>query len=309
MNHRNFLPSLFLAACLLLAPAAGRADADGGVIEILAAGDVTPAGRMVTMPPSGPLFDAETRARLEAADAFIWNCETSGLSPRSKTANQFRFHADGALLPKLRFGRGAAVTANNHAFDGYEEGARFLMDALDRAGIRHNGLHEAGAYEPLPLRGPEADPQIYLLSGSPMSQTGSGPGVVTLTYPRLQEEISRLRGRDPRAVIVAYVHDGAERVTAPTARQRQWAHRLAMAGADILLFAHSHVYGPFETLENTPRRTFVAWSLGNFIFGGNSGWRTRKDVRVLSITLDGDGRKRASWLRGRTAGWRFALDR
>ena len=75
-------------------------------------------------------------------------------------------------------------------------------------------------------------------------------------------------------------------------------------------FAHSHCYGGFETLGSSPRKTFVAWGLGNFLFGGNRGWRNRNDVRLLSIRLDTvTGGKSACWLYGKTSNWQFSLYR
>lgn len=103
---------------------------------------------------------------------------------------------------------------------------------------------------------------------------------------------------------------GNEGFSEASDRQRLWADWFAAAGADIILFAHSHCYGGFETLEASPRKTFVAWGLGNFLFGGNRGWRSRSDVRLLSIRLDmATGGKSACWLYGKTKNWQFSLYR
>ena len=159
------------------------------------------------------------------------------------------------------------------------------------------------------LATPWAKPDIYLLSGSPMSQIGSGPDIVTLNYPMLRERIALLRAGAPEAIIIVYAHDGLEFRDAPTPRQRQWARLFALAGADIVLFSHNHRYGPFQILEDTPRRTFVAWSLGNFIFGGNLQWRRHRDVRLLSLLVDpASGRKEGRWLYGATHDWEFSFD-
>ena len=143
-----------------------------------------------------------------------------------------------------------------------------------------------------------------------MSQIGSGPRIVTLSYPQLLETVRALRAREPEACIILYSHDGNEGFSEASDRQRLWADWFAAAGADIILFAHSHCYGGFETLEASPRKTFVAWGLGNFLFGGNRGWRNRSDVRLLSIRLDmATGGKSACWLYGKTQNWQFSLYR
>lgn len=275
-------------------------------IEILAAGDVVPTARMFEGGIPAQLFSQQTRRRIEQARLFIWNCETSGISPRSKE-NTFTFHADATFFSQMFFPNGVAVTANNHVFDGFEEGARSLMRILDDNAIRHNGLHIRGDYRPL-LTTPWTRPDIYLMAGSPMSQIGGGPHIVTLNYPALLKELSSLRARKPAAIIIVYAHDGLEYQDAPTLRQEQWARLFARAGADVVLFAHNHRYGHFQILEDTPRRTLVAWSLGNFLFGGNRQWRCKQDVRLLSLLLDPDsGYKAGRWLYGRTSNWEFSL--
>lgn len=275
-------------------------------VEILAAGDVILGGGMRDAPLPVLLFSQAARRRIEQADIFLWNCESAGPSSCSKE-NTYIFHADAFFLPEMAFANGAACTANNHIFDGYEEGALNLMQMLQGAGIAHNGLHMRGRYAPLPLA-PHAPVPVYLLTGSPMSQIGSGPHVVTLNYPGLVEWIGRLRQAVPKSLIIVYAHDGVELEPQPTPRQRQWAGLFAAAGADVVLFAHSHCYGPVEILWDSPRKTLVAWSLGNFLFGGNRKWKHHPDVRLLSIRIRPDtGHKDAVWLLGRTTNWEFSF--
>ncbi len=295
-------PWLPLLICLLwgILPLPARA------LEILAAGDVTPAGRMYVWPPDR-LFSDAARERIGQASLFVWNCETSGLSSISKEENTFLFHADGRFFEQMRFANGAAGTANNHVFDGYEEGAGNLLRIFAEQGLRHNGIHERGAYVPLHVDSPWG-PRLYFLAGSPMSQIGSGPTLATLNYPALLRIIREVRLRDPAAIIVVYAHDGIEGQIEASPRQTQWARLFAHAGADVVLFAHSHLYGAFSILESSPRRTFVAWGLGNFLFGGNARWKDRVDVRLLSIYIDPvTGDKQGRWVFGQTRNWEFSL--
>lgn len=275
-------------------------------LEILAAGDVTLGGGMRDAPMPSLLFAPETRRRIEQADVFLWNCENAGPSPLSKE-NLYIFHADELFFPQMRFTNGAACTANNHVFDGYEDGAMSLLRILEQNGIAQNGLHLRGRYAPLPLA-PDSPVPVYLLTGSPMSQIGSGPQVATLNYPLLREWIRSLRQAVPDSLIIVYSHDGIEGQLEPTLRQRQWAKLFAAAGADVLLFAHSHIYGGVEILWDSPRRTLVAWSLGNFLFGGNRKWKNHRDVRILRVRINPmDGSKDAVWLLGHTSNWQFSF--
>ena len=127
---------------------------------------------MLEAPQAGS-FRAPDPPAPGAADIFLWNCEIAGLSSVSKQ-NTFVFHADGLLFPQMAFANGAACTANNHVFDGLEEGAANLLTVLAGARIRHNGLHDRGTFTPLSLL-PQRKPPVYLLTGSPMSQMAAVP--------------------------------------------------------------------------------------------------------------------------------------
>ena len=279
----------------------------GRYLEILAAGDVTPAWRMLEEPVTAPLFSLAARQRISQAHVFLWNCEASGPATYSKP-NQYLFHADSALLADLAFPNAVAITANNHVFDGYQEGAANLLSILNYLGIRHNGLfYKESGYKPQLLTQPPL-PVVYLLTGSPMSQRGSGPDIFTLGYAFLLEEVRALRIQEPGAYIIVYGHDGDEYASAPSRRQVYWAKQLAFAGADVVLFCHNHRYGEIVILEDTPRRTLVAWSLGNFLFGGNLKWKNHPDVRLLSILIDtATGEKYAEWIYGMTSNWSFIV--
>ncbi len=66
---------LFLLCCVsMLLPGMS---CQAAKLEILAAGDTTPGMRMLAQRPDA-LFSPEALARITAADAFLWNCETSG---------------------------------------------------------------------------------------------------------------------------------------------------------------------------------------------------------------------------------------
>lgn len=265
---------LFLLCCVsMLLPGMSCQAAE---LEILAAGDTTPGMRMLEQRPDA-LFSPEALARITAADAFLWNCETSGPFTRGKD-KPFLFRADAALLA-----------------------------LLDGAGIRYNGLYTTASYASLRLSAPEQRP-VYLLCGSPIARGGSGPYLRVPDYSQLLRTTMALRREQPQALLILFIHDGTESQYAPDARQRQWADMLAWAGADVLLFAHSHRYGLLEVLHDAPRRTLVAGSLGNFLFGGNRRWRSHRDVRILSLRLDPDtGSRSASWLYGYTDNWTFFL--
>lgn len=86
-------------------------------------------------------------------------------------------------------------------------------------------------------------------------------------------------------VVVVSLHFGKEYGRMPNEEQKQLALKTANAGADIIIGHHPHVLQPMEWIERDDgKRTFVAYSLGNFFTGQNEDY---KDIGgVLNITVE-----------------------
>ena len=67
-------------------------------------------------------------------------------------------------------------------------------------------------------------------------------------------------------VIIVYFHWGTESATAPDEAQTTLAHQAIDEGADLVVGAHPHVLQGIEQYNGK----YIAYSLGNFCFGGNS---------------------------------------
>jgi poly-gamma-glutamate synthesis protein (capsule biosynthesis protein) len=103
----------------------------------------------------------------------------------------------------------------------------------------------------------------------------------------LLERVNRLRRQDPKAVIIVSLHWGGEHTLKPVPRQRQEAHRLIDAGADVLVCHHTHT---LQTVE-TYRGRQIYYSIGNFIFDQSRPINTAAAIVRLRITpkrLDAD---------------------
>ena len=66
----------------------------------------------------------------------------------------------------------------------------------------------------------------------------------------------------------------------PSAQQRQEAHALIDAGADVIIGAHPHVIQPIELYQDKP----IFYSLGNFIFDQYFSQETMEGLAV-GVTL------------------------
>lgn len=75
----------------------------------------------------------------------------------------------------------------------------------------------------------------------------------------------RLKVLGAQLVIVS-IHWGEEKATAPNDTQTELAHKAIDAGADLVLGTHPHVLQGIEKYNGK----YIAYSLGNFCFGGNN---------------------------------------
>ena len=80
----------------------------------------------------------------------------------------------------------------------------------------------------------------------------------------IREDIQELR-KNGAQIVIPYFHWGAEKSFQPIETQINLARYSIDNGADMVLGSHSHVIG---TLENYKGK-LIAYSLGNFSFGGN----------------------------------------
>lgn len=239
--------------------------------EIIFAGDVT---LMRNVSASQTNFMSEKAQKLvNSADAFIYNVEFSGKGPLRK--KQFVFSCDSDIIQYFNFPNSVGLVANNHSFDGSEAGFKNLVKSLDKFGMKHVGTKNI-KYK-----------NFYILGYSPMI---SSPLVKSFT--QIVSDIKNITKKSGEYIIVC-IHDGIERTYAPSTRQKQQAKILANLGVDVICYTHSHTYIEPSKIENT----LVLWGMGNFVFGGNSGWRNRQDVRMLSVDME---TKTYKWIKGHT---------
>ena len=67
-------------------------------------------------------------------------------------------------------------------------------------------------------------------------------------------------------LVIVSIHWGEEKATAPNDTQTELAHKAIDAGADLVLGTHPHVLQGIEKYNGK----YIAYSLGNFCFGGNN---------------------------------------
>jgi poly-gamma-glutamate capsule biosynthesis protein CapA/YwtB (metallophosphatase superfamily) len=157
--------------------------------------------------------------------------------------------------------------ANNHSADFGVEGILETIHQLDSAGIQHTGigrnLSEARKAVVLDVNGIRIG---FLGYGGSRDFIASRtkPGTTSRSLWLILEDIKRLK---PRVnFVVVNIHWGEELEIRPDSNQIVLAHRMIESGADLIVGHHPHVLQGIEQY----RGKIIAYSLGNFVFGGNS---------------------------------------
>ncbi len=200
---------------------------------------------------------------------------------RKRSGKQFNFKSEAESVAALRAGGIDLVTlANNHTMDYNQPGLTDTLATLDRAEI-----HAIGAGENIT----EARrPKILDVKGQRIAYFGyynahwhAATATSAGTNPRdndtLAEDIRAVRNQVDWVVV--NVHWGEELARYPASYQREIGRRAIDAGADLVVGHHPHVLQGAELYKERA----IVYSLGNFIFGGNS--RSSYDTAVLKVAL------------------------
>jgi len=277
--------------------------AEPGTVTLVFVGDVMLAdgpGRAIEA-GKDPL--AHVQSLLADSDLAVANLECP-ISTRGVAEDKvYTFRAHPRVVPLAAKHFGAVSLANNHAVDFGREALVDTLDLLKQGGIPYFGagrdLSQAHAPLILERRGLRVA-LIGCLEFLPRSfEAGpSMPGVAWCEDNQISRDIeaARAAGAD---IVIPFVHWGWEGEPEPSERQRELAHRLIEAGADVVVGSHPHVTQPAEVY----RGRLIVYSLGNFVFDdfpegpGRVGWLLRLtlgpqglvDWRTVEVRLDEQG--------------------
>lgn len=205
---------------------------------------------------------------------------------------QFNFKADPEAVKVLTEGGIDIVNlANNHTMDFEEPGLVETIETLDKAGIHSVGagrnITEARRPDILEVKGQRIAYLGYYDADFHAAEEG-----VAGTNPRYDERVAAdIKAiRDQVDWIVVNYHWGAELAEYPGDWQIDLARFTIDQGADLVVGHHPHVLQGAEIYKGRP----IVYSLGNFIFGGNS--RTDYDTAVLKVGLNGNRQMKVEFL-------------
>lgn len=254
-------------------------------ITMLFAGDLTLSDNVERFVGSrmGYVFERWKPGR--EADIFMANLEHPITTWTERVEKKFNFKmspAYGAIL--LDAGVTLVNSANNHVFDYGLQGIDDTMRYLDSLGIPHTGvgrnLKDARRPVVLERKGRKIGFLGYY-GGGDFAATRDKPGFAPRYTRLIIEDVKALRTRVD--YVVVNFHWGVERAPLPEEWQITLAHRVVDAGADLIIGHHPHVLQGIERYKGA----VIAYSLGNFVFGGNS--LHTYETGVLKVVLSDQG--------------------
>ncbi|MBQ6442920.1 MAG: CapA family protein [Lachnospiraceae bacterium] len=209
------------------------------------------------------------------ADILMINEEFPfGLTGEPWPDKQYTFRTDPQYVTAFQdMGVDLVGLANNHVLDYGESALLETFQTLDGAGIPYAGagadLARASQLQVFEVNGKK----FGFLAASRVWPSGSWaagpehPGCFGTYDPeRLLAAIRAAKEEQGCDFVTVFVHWGVERNTMPEDYQKSLAKQYAEAGADLVIGMHPHVLQGIEYFGDTP----AFYSLGNFIFGGNS---------------------------------------
>ncbi len=219
----------------------------------------------------GAYFLERVRDIFAGDDLTVINMEGTFTTSEDRAEKTYAFKGDPSYVNVLTTASvEAANLANNHSSDYGKQSYDDTVQILESNGITTFGYDEvkvvgAGGVK-IGLTG------IYELRDH-MGRTD-----------QVKENIAKLKEQGAEVIVVVF-HWGTEKETEPNENQVALAHLAVDEGADIVVGHHPHVLQGLETYKG---RT-IAYSLGNFCFGGNSN-PSDKDTMILQakFTLTGE---------------------
>lgn len=205
------------------------------------------------------------------ADIALVNLENPVTTRGRKVPKTYNFRMHPRFLAALtEAGIGVVSIANNHIFDYGSEGLFDTFLYLDSAGIRYVGAgrNVSEARRPYVLRKVAQSVGIlgYYGGGEAPGATVKRGGVARRDLATIREDVRSLHSADSSMFVVVILHWGTELAEAPDQAQRAFARALIDAGVDAVIGHHPHVLQGIEKYRNG----VIVYSLGNFVFGGNS---------------------------------------
>ena len=231
------------------------------------------------------LFTTGVNDVLRNAQVVVGNLECPATKIQAPAHKRYVFRAEPEWLAALkRHGFTHLNLANNHAIDQGRKGLTDTRRQITAAGMVPVGAGDNMGEAVRPMLLTNRPRNVWLVASLRLplenfAYLPNQPSVSQEPMDSLLERVNRLRRTDPKAVIIVSLHWGGEHTMKPVPQQRQEAHRLVDAGADVLVCHHTHT---LQTIE-TYRGRQIYYSIGNFIFDQSQPQNSRACMVRLNI--------------------------
>lgn len=211
-------------------------------------------------------FFQNVRSVLEADDLTIVNMEGTLTESNQRQNKTYAFKGPPEYAAILSGSSvEAANLANNHSKDYGEQSYADTVKTLEEAGIPTFGFDQV---------------KILDIKGVKVGLTGIYELADHLGKKKqVKDNIAALKEAGAQLIIVNF-HWGMEREYTPNDTQKTLAHLAIDEGADLVIGHHPHVLQGIEKYKDK----YIAYSLGNFCFGGNSN-PADKDTIIFQQTF------------------------
>lgn len=177
--------------------------------------------------------------------------------------------------------------ANNHTLDRGEEAIQHALEHWDEIDIAYTGAYRNEADSQKIRVIEEEDIAISFLSytygtnGLPVPN-GKGYLVNLINQEAITSDVAE--AKEVSDVIVINLHFGTEYERMPNEEQKELVQYVADLGVDIVIGHHPHVLQPMEWVEGkNGNKTFVVYSLGNFLSGQDEFYRRIGGMVELTV--------------------------
>jgi hypothetical protein len=214
------------------------------------------------------------------ADINLINLEHPITTLPEEEEKEYTFKMDPAYLALLRLENINIVhAANNHIYDYGIQGIDDTMHYLDSVHVAYVGIGKTlqEAREPVifTMKGMRLGFLGYFGGRGQFTATDTTSGIAPRYQSYILSDIRKLRS-EVDYIIVSF-HWGVENERYPEDWQRELGKASIDAGADLIVGHHPHILQSIERYNNG----VIAYSLGNFIFGGHH--RPVHDTIVLQV--------------------------
>ena len=205
---------------------------------------------------------------LREYDLLFGNLEGPVSNKGYDVGSAVSFRMDVRALEGLKFaGFDVLSVANNHSGDWGQEAFLDTISNLKESGI-------------VPI-GENLEPKIINFKNLVVAFLAfsdfAGPGA-RASDENIVESVSKAKRQTD--LIIVSIHFGEEYQKEPSVRQRRLAELAADSGADLVVGHHPHVSQTVEKYKNS----YIAYSLGNFIFDQNFSEETMKGT-LLEVEI------------------------